>query len=182
MRIYYFLFALPSLWATEYDFLIDVPGDAFSDVGGIFSAGHGDLRGCINQANFINGSNTFIFDFDSSISSITLENLLPILVANVYFIDGSGGVGGRVTIDGDSQYPGIIAFHAQTILANLTIQNCISQGGNGSGGGMGAGGAVFAVGSEVILDNVTIDGCSAIGGDGAFGRSSSYGGGGGGLF
>ena len=183
MRICYFLLLIPSLWATEYDFLVDVPGDTASTYGGIFSSGHGDLRGCLNEAIALGGPNTFDIAFDSTISSITLEGILPLMLENYYAIDGSGGTEGTVTIDGDLQYPGFFLFSCQGVFINLTIQNCISQGGNGSGGGMGAGGALFLCENSVaVLENVIIDTCSAIGGDGAFGGSENYGGGGGGMF
>ena len=59
-------------------------------------------------------------------------------------------------------------------LKNLTLQDGLAKGGNGSGGGMGAGGAIFCQG-DLTMDGVTLMGNTARGGSG--GNS----GGGGGL-
>jgi hypothetical protein len=50
-------------------------------------------------------------------------------------------------------------------LSNLTIAGGVARGGNGSGGGLGAGGAIFSQGA-LTLDDVTLTANHATGGDG----------------
>ena len=149
MRFFLCLFALP-LFSVTYTVNVssdsNVPSGTFNA-----GAGTGDLRGCLNRVNIDSASTpgTYVIAFDSSISTITLNGMLPILnlnhSGNNLTINGSGASGGRVIIDGASTYPGFFAYQGTISLTNRTIQNTLSRGGNGSGGGLGAGGGPAAL-------------------------------------
>ena len=179
--------SLSTLWgATTYT--VTTPGDTNFPYG-TFNTGtkEGDLRGCLFQINKTGTATDYIVAFNSSISTIDLGGILPPIGLNgkptSVTIDGSGGSGGHVTIDGGGTHPGLFAYLPNPItIKNIQITDAISQGGNGSGGALGAGGALF-VGqyADVTLDNVTVTDCQAMGGSGAFGKVGVFGAGGGGM-
>jgi len=164
----------------------DATSGSFGD-----SANATNLRAALIAANAsTDASNTITFD--PAVTSITLT-FPPPLILNNLTIDGGAGV----TIDGAGAYrpffvgideatrtgviPGISTASAplrnrlSVTLKNLTLQNGVAKGGHGSGGGMGAGGAVFVnSAADVVLENVNFANNAAQGGD--FG--SSLGGGG----
>lgn len=180
----FFLSSIASLSALT-TYTVDTGGDTQPLDGGVISGTNGDLRGCLNAINKRTSADDYRVVFDSSIDTITLAEILPILglnAANITSleIDGSGGSSGSVTIDGDATYPGFFIWKSDVTLKNLSIQQTLSQGGNGSGGGMGAGGAIFVAGQSptVTLENISIQGCRALGGNGGLGGAVISGGGG----
>lgn len=187
-RFFLLAFSFPFFLHALTTYTVDTAGDTQPLDGGVISGTSGDLRGCLNAINKATSADDYQVTFDSSIGTVTLAEILPILglnSANITSleINGSGGSGGSVTIDGDSTYPGFFIWKSDVSLKNLTIQNTVAQGGNGSGGGMGAGGAVFVAGQSptVTLENISIQSCQAIGGDGGLG-APELGSGGGGTF
>lgn len=100
--------------------------------------------------------------------------------------------GNNNTIDGGGQYRPFFVDEGAVAINDLAVQNGMAQGGDGSGGGLGAGGAVFVdAGANVTLNNVDFDDNDAAGGDGravasggggAGGDGGLEGGGGGGLY
>jgi hypothetical protein len=86
-------------------------------------------------------------------------------------------VGVDTATETDPAFAGSIIAHTQNVaINNLTLANGVAKGGNGSGGGMGAGGALFVNQSaNVTLTDVSFANNQAIGGAG----NHSVGGGGG---
>src|SRR5262249_44925517 len=79
------------------------------------------------------------------------------------------------TLDGGGGQGFFVANGATLSINNGLLQNYATRGGDGSGGGLGAGGAIFIdTGGTVVLNNTSLSHNSAIGGTG--GTSSSYGG------
>jgi len=178
--------------------------DSFaSDVGNFISTSNTDLRGALmwinNTANITSAVN-IEFALTGG-NTITLSAPLPPInlinpVTGGLIIDGSnsGGMGGPITINGGGYRPFFIAKASTAnfvLLQNMTLSNCIAQGGNGGnglgagGGGMGAGGAIFVDSganqtSSVILNNLTFgSGNKAAGGNGGTAGGVGAGGGGG---
>lgn len=150
----------------------------------------GDLRWCMNRPD----ATSITFNLAPVDTTITLENMLPLLgpVSSIS-IDGSNG-GSPITINGDSKFPGFFAAFGDVSLSNMTIANTVSAGGHGGesnygglgGGGLGAGGGLFVNRADVTISNLHFEYNSAQGGTGAKVDSYDYnyggGGGGGGMF
>ncbi len=86
-------------------------------------------------------------------------------------------VGNGNTINGNGAYRPFFVESGNVSLQNLTINNAQAHGGNGAGGGMGAGAAVFVDSTaHLTISNVNFTNNAAIGGSGG-----AAGAGGGGL-
>jgi len=194
------LFASQSLYALT---TCTVTLSTDNNPGGIGDTG--DLRYCLNTMN--QSLNTtpddYAIVFDTPMT-IQLNGILPIINNSsnpVNITIGNPGSTPTVTIDGNSgAYSGFFIPIGNVTIQNMNFQNLTAKGGNGGdgisagGGGLGAGGAIYAPqtflnGSNpsVILMNVSINNCSAVGGNGGnyFSISSptgNEGGGGGGGF
>jgi hypothetical protein len=164
----------------------------------------GDLRFCLNSMN--QGLNTTPDDYAivfASPMTIQLNGILPIINNSsnpVNITIGNSSSTATVTIDGNSgAYSGFFIPMGNVTIQNMIFQNLTAKGGNGGngiasgGGGLGAGGAIYAPQSflngsnpSVTLMNVSINNCSAVGGNGGSYSSSfstgNEGGGGGGGF
>lgn len=157
---------------------VTISGDTSPNTMGVADSdpGTGDLRYVLNYINQ-NPPNTYNVVFNNITPQITLGGTLPILnlnALNSISIDGSNG-GSQIIIDGSSTRPGFFAHQGSISLSNMTIQNTQALGGIGSGGGMGAGGALFINSAFVDIQNMTFSNCSAVGG---LGSTSINGGGG----
>jgi len=86
-------------------------------------------------------------------------------------------------VNGVATYSGLYLRSGSLALSDLTIQNTVQHGGNGTGdphsrngaggGGLGAGGGLFVgAGASATLDNVSFTGDQAIGGSGGRGYSA----------
>ncbi|WP_295431294.1 hypothetical protein [uncultured Thiodictyon sp.] len=131
----------------------------------------GTLRYAIDQANANPGST---INLQSSLGTITLGSMLPLLNASVT-INGNGN-----TVSGGNQYRVFFAQQGTVSLNNLTIANGKAQGGNGglsAGGGAGLGGGLFVNAAKVQLSGVQFTDNGAAGGSG--GIFSGHAGGGG---
>jgi hypothetical protein len=197
--IFLLAFASQSLYALT---TLTVTLSTDNNPGGIGEVG--DLRYCLNSMN--QGLNTTPDDYAivfASPMTIQLNGILPVINNSVNPVNitiGNAGATPTVTIDGNSgTYSGFFIPMGNVTIQNMNFQNLAAKGGNGGdgisagGGGMGAGGAIYAPqfflnGSNpsITLMNVSINNCSAIGGNGGsyFGLSSTgnEGGGGGGGF
>lgn len=190
---------------SAINYIVDIAGDSSPNTYGQNSGPtSGDLRFCINTANFNGGTNTITFDLGAGQETIPLNAMLPPLNvkkgANIS-IDGSNsaGSGTPITIDGNLNlitgqgYPGFVAVQGTVLLENMTIENTLARGGQGGffpnyydqlgggGGGLGAGAGLFIDGAQVTISNLTFDQNIAVGGDGTFDNTNS-GAGGGGMF
>lgn len=164
----------------------------------------GDLRYCLNSMNqdlnSIPDDYAIVFDFPMTIQ---LNGILPIINNSsnpVNITIGNPGSIPTVTIDGNSgAYSGFFIPMGNVTIQNMIFQNLCAKGGDGGdgisdgGGGMGAGGAIYAPQSflngsypSITLINVLVNSCSAIGGNGGDGLglplTGNEGGGGGGGF
>lgn len=84
--------------------------------------------------------------------------------------------GGSNTVDGNNQFRPFFVDRGQVIIRDLNIQNARAKGGDGSGGGLGAGGAIFVNDQgQLEIKNVTFTNNSAVGGNGG---AAAHGGGG----
>lgn len=85
--------------------------------------------------------------------------------------------GNSHTLDGNSTYRPFFVQSGNVLIEDLIIQHTLAKGGNGSGGGLGAGGAIF-VGSDatVRVQNVFFSDNAAIGGTGQAGFAKGGGG------
>lgn len=190
------------------DYVVNVAGDHNSGSGGNPNptgptTQQGDLRSVLNQINLASagapGTYNVIFNLPNSGDNlIMVQDILPILNltnSNTLTIDGSNQGNAQIIIDGTQatgvnkgNRGGFLARKGTVTIQNMTIQNCIAKGGDGSntfqggngGGGMGAGGALFVYQADVTLANVILNTNNATGGNGGNGTGSSGGGGGGG--
>lgn len=149
-------------------------------------SGSGTLREALSTAA---ASDIINFNLPKG-STIKLESHLPIIDKSLT-INGSNAAR-KVTINGQSKYPGFFVKEGVVKISDLNIENCKSQGGRGGnglggggGGGMGAGGGVYieSKNSTVTLTNLSFSNCSSDGGNGGNGvfKLERNGGGGGGL-
>jgi len=126
-----------------------------------------------NVVTAIGGCSTVTFNF-STPQTITLTSNLPVITSNLT-VDASAGQ--AVTFSGDSLTYRLFATNGASLsFNNITLEEGLAQGGNGSegqggsgggGGGLGAGGAIYVdYGQTVTLTNTTIQNNAAIGGDG----------------
>ena len=159
-------------WLFSTTLIVDTPGDS-NEPSGLFYGGKGDLRGCLNHINESNGTD-FEINFQLSDPTIMLDEALPVgnhqRAGNIR-IDGSNKQMGKpITIDGREKYRAFFANHGNITLENLTIQNTFVRGSSSSGGGLGAGAALFVFKTaRVTLKNVAMIHCRAQGGNGTFG-------------
>ena len=87
-------------------------------------------------------------------------------------------VGNGHFIDGDNSYRPFFVQSGKVVIEDVTLQNGLARGGSGSGGALGAGGAIFVGATATVqLQNVHLDNNNAAGGNG----SSGFAQGGGGL-
>ncbi|MBY0501679.1 MAG: autotransporter-associated beta strand repeat-containing protein, partial [Alphaproteobacteria bacterium] len=153
-------------------------------------SGSGSLRQAILEANAtgapggVIGTPPIINTIQVNVSgnpspTISLEEELPLIFSYMNIRGGAGG--GTLTLSGLEASRGLFvsglpapsspAWPPQKIIVTLSdiqFQNFIAEGGIGSGGGMGAGGALFVNQmADVILENVSFTNNSAIGGDGS---------------
>lgn len=98
-------------------------------------------------------------------ADFTLLSDVPPITANSgasVVVNGNGH-----TIDGGGLFRPFFIHSGNVQLNNLTIANGMAQGGRGSGGGMGAGGAIFVDQFAIVtLNNVSFANNTAIGGSG----------------
>ena len=169
-----------------YDFVVDTTSDA--DLQGCSPAPNDcSLRGAINLANAISGTDTLTFDSTvfSTAQTITLSSALPPITSTI-IIDGPGS--SLLTVDGASAYR---VFYTDTgadlTLDSLTIANGRSTYGaavNNNGGTVtvsdsvftgnlatNTGGAIYVAGGTLMLSNTTLSGNSANSNGGGLGTS-----------
>ncbi len=155
----------------------------------VFNVNPGDAAGLIADINAANGNgqdNTI--NLSASTYDLTVidnywygPNGLPAISSNL-IMNGNGAV-----IKRDSTAANFRLFYVSggfdglaagsLALADLTLDGGVARGGDGTGGGLGAGGAVFNQGN-LNLNGVTLSGNEARGGNGGNGPG---GGGGGGM-
>lgn len=167
------LLLTPFVYGKGY--VVNIAGDASISSGGSGSGTSGDLRYVLNKINVdIRAGAATVADitFDIGDTTISLEGPLPPLsmfgtVPSVS-IDGSNTGAGAITIDGGSNHHrGLTFINCDATLQNITVQNCLAQGGNGGGGGPGAGGALLILGgTTTIAGTVTLNNNEAFGGSG----------------
>jgi uncharacterized protein with beta-barrel porin domain len=108
-------------------------------------------------------------------ADITMSQTVVAIVkgpGNQLSIEGNGH-----RLDGNSAYRPFFVHSGTVLIEDLTIEHTLAKGGNGSGGGLGAGGAIF-VGSDatVRVQNVFFSDNAAIGGTGQAGFAKGGGG------
>jgi hypothetical protein len=152
-----------------------------------WTVGAGDVAGLIadiNAANQAGGSNTInlspgVYDLTNVDNFWYGPNGLPPIFNNLT-IHGNGA-----TIQRDSSATPFRLFYVSgglelpagsLTMDNVTLEGGLAQGGDGSGGGMGAGGAIFNQGM-LNLTSVTLTNNEALGGSGGQGLFSGNGGG-----
>lgn len=170
------------------------------------SAPSGSLREALNSINADADSSipyNIVFDSGLSGGTTTLADHLPVinlLTGDVTYLTHAITLNTTssipITIDGASTYQIFFQNSGSVTLQNLTLQNGISQGGNGGGGSggfiggggggaLGAGGAIFLNEGTLLLQDVEFSGNSAVGGtgggNGGASTTSKSGGGGGGA-
>ncbi len=77
-------------------------------------------------------------------------------------------IGNGRTIDGGNNTQIFHVVDGKVLLSNLTLQNGLAKGGDGTGGGgggLGAGGALYLSGGNVTVENVTFNNNQARGGN-----------------
>ncbi|NNV57687.1 MopE-related protein, partial [Limnovirga soli] len=165
------------------------------------NAGAGSLRQAIDNAN--NNAGADVIDFSNTLANQTITIISPFLViTSDLTISGSGAP--NLTISGGNASRIFWIQNGTITIQNLTLADGYAKGGDGSGGGMGAGGAIFMhegrqdpgnnnnllSGSiDLRLVNVILKNNRAIGGSGGgaslggggLGGSGGGGGGGGGV-
>jgi outer membrane autotransporter protein len=152
-------------------------------------SGAGSLRQAILDANAAGaGNHTISFDAGLPANSLVqLASQLEHIQVNIV-IDGGGH-----TLSGHNNHQIFFVAVGNVTIKNFTLQDGLSQGGNGGntgmagggGGGLGAGGAIFVdSGTQVTIENVVFANNNAAGGNGgaADGTPFKSGGGGGGGF
>ncbi|NGX60373.1 MAG: hypothetical protein KR126chlam3_01546, partial [Chlamydiae bacterium] len=140
--------------------------------------GAGSLRDAITNAS---SGDSIVFDTGGT---ITLDSPLPKIDKNLS-INGSGQT---ITIDGVDTYRPFTIISGTVEIKNLTIEDGLAKGGDGgngglespdargggAGGGLGAGGAIFAnEGVNLTVEKITFQSGKAEGGDGGDGGSGS---------
>lgn len=175
-----FLFALASLLSLSWETLIATT----YVVHNTNDAGTGSFRHAINKAQ--NGD-TIIFQHHLS-GPINLKRPLPIINNNLTIIGN-----GQIQLNGQHQHQVLFINSGTVVIRNLTIENGLSQGGNGGcsfsgngGGALGSGGGLFVNNDAiVILSDITFKHNVAQGGCGGclenIYNCGAGGGGGGGM-
>lgn len=188
---------------TTCTFTVSNMSDSLSGDGSDYVAPAGSLRRAIHDANawgnygnVVSGNSVINIDAALAGQTITLAHALPMLMSNIAINGPSAGI----TIDGGSSdfASGVRCFFVSGLplagsgpaanpndgmpqaihvqLSSLTVQHCRARGGEGNGGGLGAGGALF-VNQQATVDLRRVNFVSnrAIGGTG---RGGTNGGGG----
>lgn len=122
--------------------------------------------------------------------TIDIGRLFPVIGGNFTLPTSSITIlGSGVTIDGGGSHAVFSLAQGSATISNLTIQNGLSQGGNGGlgltggGGGTGGGGALYILsGTTMTISAVSLMSNQAIGGAGGESNSTGGSGGGGGGF
>lgn len=162
------------------------PADAAWVVTSSADSGPGSLRDTMAQANAAPGVNGIQFRLGPGPHTIRLASTLPPVTGDLRIL---GPVDAPVTLDGGGDpaqgaaggHRAFILNGGSLALDQLTVQNCLAQGGGsrGGGGAAGMGGAVFINQGALALVRVTFQGNRAQGGSSAPGGDGSFGGGGG---
>ena len=156
------------------------------------NSGAGSLRKAIDDANADNtatAANPHIIDATGVMGTISVtidpaNSLFFLVITNHMTIKGSGAA--NLTISGNGTNRIFWIQNGTITLQDLTLANGYAKGGKGSGGGMGAGGAIFmhegkegGTGSiDLRLVNILLKNNKAIGGDGGgYGGFGTFGGG-----
>ncbi|MFN5515096.1 MAG: pectate lyase-like adhesive domain-containing protein [Cyanobacteriota bacterium] len=98
-------------------------------------------------------------------ADITVTSQLPLINEDV----GLTLNGNNFKLNGDNTQRLLFIKSGAVTLNNLTLQNGLAQGTNGSGGGAGMGGALFIYSGNVTANNTTFASNRAIGGNGDIG-------------
>jgi len=173
-KVLLLLAAVSGLSAITYT--VDLSTDTPSAMGGegmSSGATSGELRWVLNQINqFPAASDDIVFSFIGD-TTITLSAPLPFLnkggVSSLTTLNGSI-TGGDLTISGANTHPGLFVNQGTVMIQNITINSCMSRGGNGGtgnsggGGGPGIGGSLFIWDADVTLENVNIANSQVVGG------------------
>jgi len=136
---------------------------------------NGSLSWAIRQANVAAGDDTITLTTD-----VTIQNVMTNLINSNVEIEGNSH-----TVSGNSQFRPFFVLSGTVTLRNLTVSDGHANGGYGSGGGAGLGGALFVYDGSVTVENVAFSNNAAVGGDGGnagggggmAGNSSNAGGG-----
>ncbi|WP_201723629.1 beta strand repeat-containing protein, partial [Bradyrhizobium neotropicale] len=135
-------------------------------------------NGGINSA----GNTAYSINIHANLSVTGLIAAIDMASGDTLAIHGLGHtIDGAV--NGVATYSGLYLRSGSLALSDLTIQNTVQHGGNGTGdphsrnggggGGLGAGGGLFVgAGGSATLDNVSFTGDQAIGGNGGRGYSA----------
>lgn len=115
------------------------------------------LENAITQSKNDGQANTINITGD-----IVLTGLLPLIEEDQKLTINGGGF----EIDGDDRYRLFFVRSGEVDFKNLTFDNGLAQGGNGSGGAAGMGGALFVYDGTVSVEDSTFTNNEAIGGDG----------------
>src|SRR5262249_17341671 len=144
----------------------------------------GDLRYALNTMN--QALNVTPDDYAivfASPMTIQLNGILPVVNNSAFAVNitiGNPGAAPTVILDGNNgAYSGLFIPRGNVTIQNMTFQNFTARGGNGGdcmsggGGGLGAGGAIYAPQSflngsnpSITLMNVLINNSAAVGGNG----------------
>ncbi|MFC6049737.1 autotransporter domain-containing protein, partial [Methylobacterium hispanicum] len=138
-------------------------------------SGAGSLRQAIISANAETGASTITFAAGLARQTIIVGSTpLPAIKSDIT-IDGANAPG--LTISGGNANRVFFVLSGTVAIQNLTIADGKATGGQGSGGGMGAGGAIFVNTGTTTVTNVSFANNTAVGGVG----TGNIGAGGGGL-
>ena len=198
----YFVFSLLTTQSLLALTVLNVTENSDNNPGSIGNPG--ELRYCLNTMNLALNTtpDDYAIVFDSPMT-IQLNGILPIINNSSNPVNITiGNPDSIVTLDGNNgAYSGFFIPIGNVTIQNMTFQNLTAKGGDGgngisgAGGGLGAGGAIYAPQSFlngsypfITLSNVAINNCSAIGGNGgsyigltSTGNEGGGGGGGSGL-
>ncbi|HEY9910183.1 MAG TPA: DUF4347 domain-containing protein, partial [Thermosynechococcaceae cyanobacterium] len=123
------------------------------------------LSWAINQANLAAGTDTITL-----LNDVRFTAAPQIVINSDLSLEGNSfTVSGDVDNSGTNSVGDVRPFWIQSgtvTIANLTITNGRSQGGDGGGGGAGMGGGLFIYDGNVTLQNVSFSNNQAIGGNG----------------
>ena len=147
--------------------------------------GSGSLRQAIDDANNTAGADVIVFNSTLANQTITVSSPFLVITSDMT-IDGSGAA--NLTISGGNTSRIFWIQNGTITIQDLTLADGYAKGGDGSGGGMGAGGAIFmhegkqdpnnATGVlsgsiDLRLINVTLKNNQAIGGSGGIGSGAA---------
>ncbi|MBP9841669.1 MAG: autotransporter-associated beta strand repeat-containing protein, partial [Simkaniaceae bacterium] len=194
-------------FAQVTTYVVTTTADPAVDSSGNISGGGTSLRSAILKANLSGAPNGIIgapstITFDSTVFStpktIKLNQALPMIFSSVSIQGPTNGVilDGQ-SVDDKSGYRGLFigglpvsaSDTSQTpqplenvVFSNLTLCNMRAKGGDGCGGGMGAGGALFInQNAKITLKNVNFANADGSSGNKAVGGNANTSRGGGGL-